>query len=864
MKCLLTVLLFMIQYRALAVTDTIPVYYTSLEMPSALKGQYYGQFDPYVLAQDLAGLFKQATGKEYKPVAGTRGRKSGIILEIDSSLQGYQPEEGRLESDGKNKTIIRARYANGLSYALYSWLKDLGFRFYLPGERWSVIPAMAGPHSKKMLKKTYKPAFRMRMFLASGGTYAVRGLDPDKQMEKDWHLWHQRNRMGCSYIVIDGHAGESFNLANRKRIEEDSLILAPVNGKRQFRVDGKLDPTYSAGVSLFAEWVANRHREQSAKWPWFLPAKSFTSADAGDGLNYCHTPACEKEFRTVSDQSFYMVNQAAKAIRQLGKSGGASTLAYTERADTPGIRIEPNVHVMVVPSAFQQVTTAADLMLRWVKKAGHVSQYDYLNIGVWNWDQPFFNLYDYHAYLTFLRKLRVEGLHYEASFSALASGIQQYFILRYLCEPYQDIDTVLDEFCTSSFGRAAPPMKKLLKEWYFSSTHLKTNYDHPVMYPDELGRSFQYLDEAVSSGGISESSRNRIREFSQYNTYLCQYYELFSDPDKLESYTRNPALKQEAVKNILAYTWQLYDTRIFHNTQLNDLYKKMLPEADQAVWDYRQSTRFEQFRRANPDEPEETIARYRQHYLPRSAPMPPVSDKELDKLVAYGADSIRIATMDETAFINFMYPLSLYARGPGNLTIRFQVSESMQPDRQQQKTGIISLEKNDYSYIKTEIIRTGQQSGLVQFKLPARGRYRLYLSQYQATHIDYIIYPGDQLFYHAKKSILMNGLRMQEPAAPGSYPNRMIGLYAPGTNTKSFAMMYASSTNNARFFDPEGMKLATGKKNGSSEYLVSGFHLPENRPFIFYENQVYRWPPVLLDGPAMYLFLRYPAKKRGS
>ena len=53
----------MIQYRALAVTDTIPVYYTSLEMPLGLKGQYYGQFDPYVLAQDLAGLFKQATGK---------------------------------------------------------------------------------------------------------------------------------------------------------------------------------------------------------------------------------------------------------------------------------------------------------------------------------------------------------------------------------------------------------------------------------------------------------------------------------------------------------------------------------------------------------------------------------------------------------------------------------------------------------------------------------------------------------------------------------------------------------------------------------------------------------------------------------
>ena len=178
-------------------------------------------------------------------------------------------------------------------------------------------PRNGGPHSKNV--KNIQAGIPHADVPGEQGTYAVRGLDPDKQMEKDWHLWHRETGWDVPISSSTDTQVRASTSLTGKGSKKTPLIPAPVNGKRQFRVDGKLDPTYSAGVSLFAEWVANRHREQSAKWPWFLPAKSFTSADAGDGLNYCHTPACEKEFRTVSDQSFYMVNQAAKAIRQLGK-----------------------------------------------------------------------------------------------------------------------------------------------------------------------------------------------------------------------------------------------------------------------------------------------------------------------------------------------------------------------------------------------------------------------------------------------------------------------------------------------------------------------------------------------------------------
>lgn len=856
------VLISMVCMIARAEQHPIPVYYHAVKMPAHLQNQYFGRFDTKILAADLATLLQQATGQRYVPLAhqGPASGK-GIYLLLDPSFKTGTNETGIIEYDGKQKIMIRARYTTGISYALYSWLNELGFRFYLPGTNWNKVPALTSIFSKKAFKKIYTPAFKLRMFYASGGTYAVKGLDDDKQMLKDWQQWYQRNRMGSDYIGIDGHIGELFNITHRQEIEREPELLAPVNGKRQYATGGKIDPTNKKAVDMFSDWIVDEFKKNKEQWPSFLPIKKYVTADAGDGGNYCHTPACTSQFKSVPDQAFSIVNETARKIRKADARFGVSTLAYTERADTPSVRIEPNVHVMVVPTAFQTVSTATDLMQRWAKKSSNISMYDYLNIGVWAWDKPFFNMYDYHQNLLFLRKLKIDGIHYETSFSSMASGLQQYFILRFLAEPYVSVEKLLDEYCDDNFEEASGPVKRLFREWYFSSRHLKTNYDYPSFYEDELGRFIRYIMEAEKSKGISNDVTKRIDELKAYVIYLCQFYELFAELSSLETFSKNSALKKAKSAEILTFTWQQYPSRIFHNTQLNDLYKPLLDEHERPNWDYHKSRAFAAFNKPDAGIINQYFNRYKAKFLPVAQHGSDLTDDILNELSRYSADSIRIISMDEEAFKDFSYPVTFYASSAGKLRIRYKAGTPGIEGNS--KVSIISVEKRDYSFIKTNTIKTGNSSGVLEFQIPSKGHYRLYLSQYRATPVEFIIYPNRNLFYHAKKSIMMNGFRMQEPQDKAAYPNRYLAIYVPMTDSLryvQFSSLYYSSTNSSRFYLANGSPLPVHESGAERYYQTAPIPYPPKQPVIFYENSVYRWPPVLKNGPDAYFFLKFPLK----
>jgi hypothetical protein len=852
--CLVILLLNIVQASRAA---EINIYYTAVEMPSGLQNNYYAQYDPKMLALDAAALLQKATGQQFSVMPYRKGVTAGIFLMLDSTYQQKSNEAGTLDSDGKSFIRIRARYATGLSYTLYSWLQEMGFRFYLPGEEWTYTPAIKKIFSKKIKSKLYQPAFKMRMMGASGGIYAVKGIDEKMQNAADWRRWHQRNRMGCDYVGVDGHIGEYFNIVHKKEIESDSLIIAPVNGRRRYSTAAKLDPTYKKGVQLFAEWISKEARLQQKNQVPFLPLKKYYTADAGDGLDYCHTEACEAAFRSVSDQSFSIVNAAAEKIRTVDSRLGVSSMAYTERADTPSISIAPNVHVMVVPGAFQSVSTAAELMLRWSKKHNKISQYDYLNIGVWAYDMPFFNLSQYHSYLQFLQRLKVEGLQYETSLSKFASGIPQYFILQFLANPYTDINVLLDEFCRKNFEGAAAPVKALLKEWYFSNTHLQTNYDRPAFYSDELGRFFRYMVDAEKTPALSAAARYRITELKAYLIYLCKYYELFADLESLSRIAENKELKSKQTKDLLNFTWQLYQTKIFHNTQLNDVLKQYLNENERAAWDYHKMISLENPVTNTEEFVEQLFVKYKNRYLPQAQDLIKPGDDFMAANIRYSADSFLISTMDETAFGNFVYPLSFYCNGKGTVKISYKTGSSQKAGLVKNKVAMVALESSDYRLIKNTNITSENSEGNIILNIPLKGHYKVYLSQYNATPVTYSIQPRNCLFYLNKKSIMMNGLLLQNNELKEKYPNKFLAIYAPAKDSLYFSNLYHSSNNTSRWFTESGIKLEVKEHKNKFYNAVA---IPANRksPFLFYENIVYRWPPVLKNTADYYFFLRYP------
>src|SRR4051812_33819863 len=92
-------------------------------------------------AQDMATLFSESipnsnyTIKEY-----TSQPRSGIILTYDSSM--INDQSCRIESDGISLTRFSAAQDAGLCFGVYSYLDELGFRFYLPGKIWQKIPVL--------------------------------------------------------------------------------------------------------------------------------------------------------------------------------------------------------------------------------------------------------------------------------------------------------------------------------------------------------------------------------------------------------------------------------------------------------------------------------------------------------------------------------------------------------------------------------------------------------------------------------------------------------------------------------------------------------------------------------------------------
>jgi len=858
-RIIFSILVFILfSFKLAAEQVPTPVYYSVIMMPATFTDPYYRQFDTRLLAEDLANLLQQATRKSFeaKPFTGQTGK--GIFLLLDSSISIKGNESGILQSDGKNYIRIKARYTTGISYAMYSWLEVLGFRFYLPGDDWTYIPRLNTIYLSSLRNKTYQPSFKLRMFNASGSMDAVKGLDDNRQNATDWRKWHQRNRMGSEYLRINGHIGEAFNMAHRKEIEADPTILAPVKGKRQYDVSGKLDPTNKKGVKLFADWIKKQFQQEQKNRPSFLPFQPFYTADAGDGLNYCHTAECEQAFKSVSDQVFSIVNATAKNIRSADPKAGVSTLAYGERTDTPHIDIEPNVQVMVVASAFQSVSTAAELMQRWAKKSNHISQYEYLNIGVWNADKPFFNFNEYHRNLEYLRSLNIEGITYETSFSKFASGILQYFILRYLCEPYQSPEKILNEFCEKNFEQAATPIKKLLKAWYFSDLHLKTMYDYPSFYADELGQFIQYISAAEKINGLSPKVHEKIDELKGYTIYLCKYYELFCEPESLQKISKDKSLRSAKTDELIKYTWQLYPTKIFHNNMLSEVFKPWLNESQKARWDTRNSEYFKGLANNRKATVQAGFIEAQKKYLHLAHADIVLPDSFFVANVKYSADSIRITTMDEVALGNLIYPVSFYCAAPGKMLIKWQTGSS-QSDQQPGKVAMLSIESNDYRYLKTNDIYAQESSGTTTFIIPAKGHYNLYLSQFNKTHVSYVIYPGKNLFYHHKKSIMMNGLLLQDRMNENAYPNRYIALLAPNADSLYFGNIYHDAFNQSRFYSSAGNPLPVVENRNAFQNAIAIPPAMRNQ-LIFYENATYRWPPVLKNSAPYYFFMRYPLR----
>ena len=127
----------------------------------------YPQTFPKDAVKDIQSLLEQSTGAHWEavpdkspqiPVLSFHWKRKAIIKPAKAVV---------VNSDGSSYVRFESPTTNGLIYGVYKYLRDLGFKFYLPDSLYTIIPALKSVFKKTSAMET--PFLRIRNFFGTGG-----------------------------------------------------------------------------------------------------------------------------------------------------------------------------------------------------------------------------------------------------------------------------------------------------------------------------------------------------------------------------------------------------------------------------------------------------------------------------------------------------------------------------------------------------------------------------------------------------------------------------------------------------------------------------------------------------------------------
>ena len=479
--------------------------------------------------------------------------------QVSADIKAQLKEKGRepfvIRGDAEVLQIV-ANGDDGLRHGLYFYLDQLGCRWYLPNENWTIVPSRTDIALR--VNRLVAPAFRARSFFGTGGfgrARADRWVDIEDKLPQMWQQWQRRNGFGGEFR-LGGHAGEIFNLNNRKVLEAHPEYLAEIDGKFQsWSLGTKPNVSNPDLVKLYLEDRLKKFRSQRATDT--DGSNSFAvSVEPSDGYGHSNSgPSLKIGDGSPADQVFFLANATAQAVAAEFPGGNVNLLAYNQHASPPSFPIEPNVYVSLAPYAFQRTGLSGDEMVElWGRTVPKFGIYDYWAMPDWSGDLPLFDFKRTpRQKLSFWRANGADSFSAESTYSGGAMGLAWYLSSKLMWNPDADIDALLAEFYRDAFGPAAPPMKRMLERW--SDGFLFTEH--------ELGLSFRDLKEARALAGNDAIAR-RLDDYGLYLHYLRLRFEMLQTAPKTPERT-------EAALRMLRYIWSIYHTGMVHTFRLTML-----------------------------------------------------------------------------------------------------------------------------------------------------------------------------------------------------------------------------------------------------------------------------------------------------
>ena len=793
---------------------------------------YFPPDFPSETKTDIIGLLNQASAGKWK-VISRNDENANFILEYKENPRFKTAESFRLQSDGSSRLILSASTTKGLVFGIYSYLRKLGFKFYLPDELYTIVPSIANPFGEKK-DAIDKPFLQIRDFFGTGGLGS--GLtDPDKSVEKAWNLWKMRNGFGAAY-GLSGHRGENFILENKDLLEKHPDWLAsPLKTNGQIDVTAKLNYLNKAALDYYINWtIQPLKNEEKTLAP---NVTEFVSIEPSDAGGYLYDPS-NKIIPSVSDQVFGAANLAAAQLDKLFPDKpniGVNLYAYSTHAEPPSFSLHHRVFVQIIPYQFQNIAYGPAFIKRWSTKATRFGLYDYFKYADSYWDMPAgYPLDEVMVRAIYAAKAGSEGTTYETSYSKFATGIPLWILVQYMNGGDANWEKNYEQLIVDLYGTSAQEIKKLFKLFYRD----------PQFGLPQLGTAAQYIQQAEKEN-TNRIVAERIHELKLYLAYVQLYF---------ESQNEKTGNLEQRFLTLGKMAWTLYEKRIVNGYRIMQLVAYTFLNAKPA--DPKLADHYYQLHLLIFPETNNPDAFWKKDYK--------YSGSEIDDIynrIATNHNSastnLNVTTVSEAiqaskalyrptakTIIQSNYTVrgyfNLFAEKPTTIKIDWKLENKTDPS----PFATISGSNLDYSSVYDYPIKG--TSGKISISLPKGELFFFIHASTNTTYTLRIELNGVYCYFVNSPRGIMGFIDEQGnfPYTPPIYPTY---FYVP---EKVNEVQYKVQDDALKIFDPNG-KLVTTK-------LISNQGSLQTRSFTPLPNQTGKFWKAVVSGPYNYQFLNIP------
>ncbi|MCB0473177.1 MAG: DUF4838 domain-containing protein, partial [Flavobacteriaceae bacterium] len=466
--------------------------------------------------------------------------------EIQKDGQSFQ-----LLVEGLNNVQITGTGKNSFINGIYTFLHELGFRWYMPGDNWIKIGDL-----KKLqpINKIYTPDFPNRFYAGSGGAHAIPGIDPQDNFSKELILWNRRNRVSFDY-VSKGHSGMNFYSSKKAELDKHPEYFCnnKITRYTRLNIDNK------DAVNLFVDWALEQVKPEMP-----FPVIGVDPADGAGGAEDC-LPATIPLVKTWSDKYFWLANKVSVKLPESDKKTRVQLYAYNNHAAPPNFSLDDNVYPVIIPYAFQNVSEPEEFIDQWSKTmhGKPMGIYDYWNITQWSKCLPQFNIYVLEPRLRLWKKKNITSIQLESTYAKGPMGHVFWIAMQMMWDTRLPFDELYKEFLSDCFSEAAPDIKKMYDRW---STNYQGAMEAPLSDHDLAAASAAVKDKIVLQ---------RISELKAYVHYIKMY----------EDYSANMTVA--GYTDLINYIYGIHHMGMLHTSALQGLYipkpKDYKPVTDKKV-----------------------------------------------------------------------------------------------------------------------------------------------------------------------------------------------------------------------------------------------------------------------------------------